>query len=615
MKKNVIMSLALAGALALALASCTKDNSHEALTIVTSQTTDYSKFVNALHEEYPEINIDFISYKGANTTEYQRVLLKADDISDIFFTTYPTSEELQEERYIDIKGETFVTNYSLGALKKITHDDGGLYMLPVNMSLFGMYYNKTLFESHGWNVPNSLNELEVLIPQIEAAGVNLSETCLQYPGGAFAYFFDLAAGDYFTTTTGARWVKNFLNGDATASTNLNSACDIFKKYLDNKMITYNSTNDSTTKNRFKEGNTAFLISNSSMAFSNTRKIKDENGNVVEEVTDEYGIMPYLSKDGSKNTIITNVTSYVGISKKLEGNKQKLSDALKVLSFISTEKGQDSLNTRDNVINPLKDSKISEDSPLYEVSKLVNLNQSMELVYSGWEDYVVSMGNDILSIIKGEKTYNEFLTNIDNLKANLKANGGATGVARVEDDLNKSEVASLVGKAFISGTNADCALISVGDYHGAGKENSYGVNGNIYKSVTLTEDVVSTFNPLGWNSKINRIELTGKEIKEIYQRGYSIKGDDTPFEYVLTTKDGMSLDDDKTYIVAYVTISDLTDEQKEKVVVDYKNVYDSNGNIVYNEDGSEKKTEIKYIGQSILVEYLKSIGVINKDSVK
>ena len=50
---------------------------HEPLTIMTG-CRDYSALEKALKEEYPEVNLEFISYNGYNTTSYFQRLLEVD---------------------------------------------------------------------------------------------------------------------------------------------------------------------------------------------------------------------------------------------------------------------------------------------------------------------------------------------------------------------------------------------------------------------------------------------------------------------------------------------------------------------------------------------------------
>ena len=63
---------------------------------------------------------------------------------------------------------------------------------------------------------------------------------------------------------------------------------------------------------------------------------------AEDTTDKFGLMPYLSEDGSRNVFILNVNRFYGLSKKLENNPEKLEDALKVMKVLSTVEGTSAL---------------------------------------------------------------------------------------------------------------------------------------------------------------------------------------------------------------------------------------------------------------------------------
>lgn len=578
--KMVWLAVLLVGICLVAFVISKKNAKHEALTMMTTQATDHSAFIKALHERYPEINIELTSYKGYDTTEYCKVLMEANDIPDIYVTTYPPDEELQEERLIDFSGEDFITAFNT----KIIADNSvhsSVYLLPTNMSLIGIYYNKTLFEKHGWEVPGSLQELEKLIPQIQKAGVTVAECDTQLTGVTFSYFFDVVS-DYMTSLDGVQWMESFLHGDATATGNLEGAVKEFERWVDDGIMVTGKTptNDSRTAERFKEGNVAFYVSNSSIAFS-----QNEDG-----TGDKYGIMPYLSEDGKNNTIITNVSMYIGLSKKLESDSQKLEDAMKVMEFIATPEGQESLTIRDNTVSTLKNETLAEDNPLYEVSKLVDDGKSMQLVYSGWEDYVVDMGQYVCDMMDKKMDGAQFLKQVDELKKGIVQKGERKTFAAVEENLSKEEAAKLVGAAFARATSADCSLISIGGYHGENMENPNGVNAKIYANVPLTSDVICTFNPLGWKATIQTMTLTGKEIKDIQKEGYYYAdGDTKPFEYVLVTKDGEMLDDNTTYTIACVTESEERAKQ---------------GNM----------TDTGVVGQEALEQYIEQLGTLNSKTL-
>ena len=49
--------------------------------------------------------------------------------------------------------------------------DGVLYSLPTELQTFVLWYNKALFEEHGWEPPTTMDELIALAEEIDAAGI------------------------------------------------------------------------------------------------------------------------------------------------------------------------------------------------------------------------------------------------------------------------------------------------------------------------------------------------------------------------------------------------------------------------------------------------------------
>lgn len=593
MKRKICSRKNIAAAAGLALSLCMittalpwnvfadeESSGHEPLTIMTVASTDYNAFEEALKKAYPEVNLEMVSYKGLNSTEWYSTLLKAGDICDLFVITSLPSDKLQQANLYDLSGEDFTSGINAKMLSDVAVD-GAVYLLPTNMSIFGIYYNKTLFEEHGWELPDSTQELRDLIPEIEEAGVTLSECATQYAGSCFSYFFDINAPEYITSLEGLKWMEDYTAGVTPATGNLEGCLETFQSWIDMGMLNIGDTPaaDADTLARFKEGNTAFYVSNTNMDF-----YENEDG-----TGDEYGLMPYLSEDGTNNIVVTNVNLYFGVSQALSDNPQKLEDALKVMSFIASEEGQESLNTKTNTVSPLKSGETEEDSPIANVAALVDEGKSMPLIYTGWEDYVVEIGESCYKLIDGTMTNKEFLTTLDELQKTVAEAGGIPTLAAVEEDLSKEQTAELVGAAFAQAVDADCALISVGDYHGAGLENPDGVNASIYAKVPMNVNVVSTFNPLGWSKTIQTMTLTGAQIKEYAEEGYYYGEDKTPFAYVLVTKDGEELKDESEYTVACVT------ESEERI-------------------GDAGLTDTGIVGQDALTEYIESLGTLNSNTV-
>ena len=79
----------------------------------------------------------------------------------------------------DFSAESFTGRYNMSSLNSVSVD-GKLYQIPVTNTLFGIAYNKTLFDKNGWQVPATLDEFYALCDTIQAAGIRPFVPCFKY---------------------------------------------------------------------------------------------------------------------------------------------------------------------------------------------------------------------------------------------------------------------------------------------------------------------------------------------------------------------------------------------------------------------------------------------------
>lgn len=61
---------------------------------------------------------------------------------------------------------------------------GNYYLFPWNAVTYGVFYNEKLFKDHGWNIPQTWDDLYSLCDQIKATGI----ACIAFPGVYPEYF-------------------------------------------------------------------------------------------------------------------------------------------------------------------------------------------------------------------------------------------------------------------------------------------------------------------------------------------------------------------------------------------------------------------------------------------
>lgn len=531
---------------------------HEPLTMTAMVPfRNPSNLEKLVQEKYPEIRIQFVPYSGYNATAYAKAQLAANDMPDIYLgSMYTPSLTDVSDKLLDLSAYPFTDNFTDQRLRDVVVD-GCIYMLPLYYSCLGLTYNKTLLEKNGWELPNSLEELEALAPKVKEAGCDLAVDMVQFPGYGFQYFFNILSTGYVNTTEGRRWQNRFLAEEATFEEvpELMADLDMVTRWRKAGMLDYNGDpgSDTNTHAMMAEGNTLFMLGNMG-AFSK------------EESPDEFGILPYLSVDGSSNTYIANVTKYVGLNKNLQdaGNEQKLEDALHVMEVLCTVDGMYALsvNRDGDVLLPLKDFVIPDDSYYKPVEKALNEGYVAPYIYNGWENLVVRVGEKMFSFMRGECEAEDLAKELD-ADEHLLEDNTENIFTTVTERIEVEDCARLVGICFAQACGADAALVSTNKWFPTDENiamNTRGVQCPLY-AMPITDEELTAMLPTGWTGTIQTVTLTGARIQELAATGYDkFEDGERLFPYTLVLPDGASLNDDQTYTVVICGASKAVQEE-------------------------------------------------------
>jgi N-acetylglucosamine transport system substrate-binding protein len=107
----------------------------------------------------------------------------------------PMDEYLAQPAYGETEG-TWLETFDADLLK-LGQFDGKQYLMPYHVNLNGWWYNKTVFDEHGWKPPVTFDELLALGPKMQAAGVAPLTFQGQYPYYmlyAFIYPWAISSG-------------------------------------------------------------------------------------------------------------------------------------------------------------------------------------------------------------------------------------------------------------------------------------------------------------------------------------------------------------------------------------------------------------------------------------
>ena len=523
-----------------------KDDTHEVITFMAPYMEEEA-FIEQVHSVYPEVNIEIVPYSGDNTTTCLQNMFEANDLPDICtLTVYDPMTYHVSDKLLDLSGYDFTDNYVESRLQEVS-DNGAIYLLPSSYNCYGITYNKTLLREHGWELPNSFAELEALAAEAKEAGVDLCLPQIQYPGYGFQYLCNIADADFLGTLDGKLWQKDYLSGEANVSNTpgMMQAMAYVQKWKDIGMLndSGDALDDNVTRQRMTEGNTLFLI-------GGTNGIVESDDNA-----DKFGLMPYLSEDGTQNVFVLKVNRFYGLNKKLEQNPQKLEDALKVMRVLSTVEGSSALipaKTLKCSLLPFKDAK-ADDTYYADVADVLNAGNTAPFIYSGWENTIVTTGTKMLDFIKGDATMEDVIRQMDEDQDSVVNNTPDT-ITTVTEELSQEDCAMLVGRCFAQATGSDLALVSLSTWIPGNPtdQNHHGVAAKLYAK-GITDYDLSVILPTGWNRTIQTVALTGQQINDLLASGYDAYGNGKGYPYVLVSP--VQPDAGKTYQVAICGVSD------------------------------------------------------------
>ena len=523
-----------------------KDDTHEVITFMAPYMEEEA-FIEQVHSVYPKVNIEIVPYSGDNTTTCLQNMFEANHLPDICtLTVYDPMTYHVSDKLLDLSGYDFTDNYVESRLQEVS-DNGAIYLLPSSYNCYGITYNKTLLREHGWELPNSFAELEALAAEAKEAGVDLCLPQIQYPGYGFQYLCNIADADFLGTLDGKLWQKDYLSGEANVSNTpgMMQAMAYVQKWKDIGMLndSGDALDDNVTRQRMTEGNTLFLI-------GGTNGIVESDDNA-----DKFGLMPYLSEDGTQNVFVLKVNRFYGLNKKLEQNPQKLEDALKVMRVLSTVEGSSALipaKTLKCSLLPFKDAK-ADDTYYADVADVLNAGNTAPFIYSGWENTIVTTGTKMLDFIKGDATMEDVIRQMDEDQDSVVNNTPDT-ITTVTEELSQEDCAMLVGRCFAQATGSDLALVSLSTWIPGNPtdQNHHGVAAKLYAK-GITDYDLSVILPTGWNRTIQTVTLTGQQINDLLATGYDAYGNGKGYPYVMASP--VQPEADKTYQVAICGVSD------------------------------------------------------------
>ena len=200
----------LVGASALGASEKTKitvfnNQSQIAQGIIEAITADFMK-VN------PDIEVDLQSY-GKDYESMMKIKMASNDLPDVF-ATHGWAVTRYGEYLADLSKEAWAPRVKDSIRRIITDKDGKLCVLPMDVDITGMTYNKDIFKKYKLKVPTTFKELLAVCETIkQKSGSKI--TPIHYGGGdswPIGGYYDFNSTAYYVSDPAHNYSSQLLGG-------------------------------------------------------------------------------------------------------------------------------------------------------------------------------------------------------------------------------------------------------------------------------------------------------------------------------------------------------------------------------------------------------------------
>lgn len=570
MKKQRLLGLLCAGVMLLGAAGCA-DTSQKTETearfcadneILTYAPVDFEKTVItigiyapcnskpvelAIEKEFP--NIDIVVVEQASIPDIRAHVKHPGvqkDLEDIIFTGYIKDMTVSNSIFYDLSAEEFTSQYNQSALNGLS-SDGRLYQLPINSTVQGIFYNKSLFEAHGWEIPETIDAFYALCDEISAQGIRPFVPCFKYSMDGVG--LGLSNRTVFSTAEKREQYDLFCSGQASCEGLLEPYFEVFKTLYDRGIVVEEDFSSSLTKNRYAlyAGEIAMLPENLTM-FS---LYEDEQPEC------EIGFFGYPTDTPGERWMQMSPGRSMALSKASMEDADKKQVLLDIFEFLSTDEGQHALLELFSGLSSVKSAQANLREGFWDVQSCIE---------NGRIFFADGIGNDLHN-----QTMREYLTGNLSLKQLIAETDAMVEaiaadqepeepVGTAAEEFTILETSFFIADAMRSATGAEIALIPHCTYYAGNFAKFY--EGDVtmlyrfYLRGLGAEDCLTTYEITGANLKalMEHPILNGEEVNAMYafsglSMEYAPWRDRTENVIKLTLADGSELVDDQRYTVA------------------------------------------------------------------
>ncbi len=198
---------------------------------------EIENLIAKFEEEHPGVVIEHDALSTADLRTKLTVQAASGDMPDVSWCPQSYAREfIKDGLIIDWSGiveedPDWHAWFADPVFDALTEPDGKILLAPLEASIDGLYYNKAMFDEHGWTAPKTWDESMTLIPKIKEAGITPIVT-----GGKDSRFAWMASA-FLVRATGLDNFKSLCYGEDMTnwnneSTGFPTAVTKFKEMVD-----------------------------------------------------------------------------------------------------------------------------------------------------------------------------------------------------------------------------------------------------------------------------------------------------------------------------------------------------------------------------------------------
>lgn len=499
------------------------DDDRMVIVIDTQFNVSTSDVAAVVESKFPDVNVILRLQNTANAPFFTQKALEHDMMGDIFFCAIGMTkdEEVLRESFVDLSNAPFINNYYQNALDGVTVN-GKIYMLPGFSDLFGIVYDRTLFEERGWELPGSRDEFIALCKRIqEEEGYQAFMPTMKFSRMAMLLSHGFHYEKVIAGAENQRWLLSYREGKESFSGHMEPLFEGMKELFDVGVLSdENFTIDPGVRSSmlYKEHTSAMTMETQSAA------TYAENA----ESDHQYGMMPFWNGNDENSDYLVSAPGFnICINKNLEKpeNAEKYGKVMEILEYFSTPEGQKELMADESIsISNVKGTDISSDSTFMKgvADTIAKGNIFSEVRYTdlGYNnDFQVAFRESMRGYLDGTMDMESAMLHCDEAMQALNETESLEEevYATATETFTIMETAEYVADILREEADADVGLVLA-------KQLSYGEAGNFYEGgITdsilnlVSLDYISGKEP-GYNQLVT-VNLTGEQIVSILNYPY------------------------------------------------------------------------------------------------